>query len=253
MHMKNKIVLPLFLGLALAAGCTRTKTDTNKLSSTDQPNPTPPTATADQTAANQVAIAQKDATGQPLPTAADTAAFNATKDTSAIPPTDMANASTMAATPVPAASASPAPADIPAASPELNPTPATTASADVASATAESKPVTADRIAEWKLSADAIKTEFDRTGRIDRSKTVGAGEPTGPMDDVLVTQINGSLKADPATSSATITVAADKGVVTLKGSAQSLDQIGRAVAVALNTGGVTQAISLIKLDATTQP
>ena len=81
MHMKNKIVLPLFLGLALAAGCTRTKTDTNKLSSTDQPNPTPPTATADQTAANQVAIAQKDATGQPLPTAADTAAFNATKDT----------------------------------------------------------------------------------------------------------------------------------------------------------------------------
>jgi hypothetical protein len=39
-----------------------------------------------------------------------------------------------------------------------------------------------------------------------------------------------------------------KGVVTLSGSARSLDQIGKAIALSLDTGEVTQVISSVKLE-----
>lgn len=246
--MKNKIVLPLFLGLALAAGCSRTNTDAAKLSSTDQPSATKPTVAADPATADKTAIAQKEAADQTQVAAAQTPVAPASV------PATTADSSLMATAPTPPASITPALAPLSSSPAELNPTPVTSAPAsDMASITADTQPVIADRIAEWKLSSADIKSEFEQTGRIVRSKTVGAGEPTGPMDSVLASGVTNKLKADADTSSATITVKAEHGVITLEGSAHSLDQIGRALAVALDTGGVTQAISVIKLEPATQP
>jgi len=108
------------------------------------------------------------------------------------------------------------------------------------------------KIAQWKLSPDDIRSEQD-AGKIVRSKTVGAGEPTGPMDDVLVDQVKGKLSSDSVTGQLKFDVKADKGVVTLRGSAHTLEQVGQAIALALDTPGVTQTVSEIKLETKSQP
>ena len=68
------------------------------------------------------------------------------------------------------------------------------------------------------------------------------------VDGAVVGLINGKLQGDAATAGSKINVEADKGVVTLSGTAQSLDQISRAMALALDTDGVTKTISLIKVE-----
>lgn len=110
-----------------------------------------------------------------------------------------------------------------------------------------SQPVLA-RISEWRLKGDEIKAEFDSSGRIVRSKAPAAGEPTGPMDSVLTNQVKEKLEGDSDLSSQKISASADDGIVTLTGSASSLDQIGKAVAVSLDTPGVKQVVSTIKLE-----
>ena len=120
----------------------------------------------------------------------------------------------------------------------------------MASSASDAKSDISARITEWKLAPDDIKSEFETSGQVVRSKTSGAGDPTGPMDGILVSQINTKLKADTDTSALKLEVSATNGVVSLSGSAQSLNQIGKAVALALDTGGVTQTISTIKLEST---
>ncbi len=223
--MKKTILLPLFLGLLLA-GCT--KTESQKVSANDQSNgSTPPADTSkiDTTKTDQVAATSTTTTPATATTpATDKSTTDATKMAS--------NADTPAG-----ATTSPAPANTAAL------TPADTAATDM------KQPDITARIAEWKLKPDDIKEELQTSGRIVRSKTLGAGEPTGPMDDTLVTQINGKLHADSDTASLKIDVKAEKGVVTLDGTAQSLDQVGKAIALSLDTPGVTQAISLVKVSA----
>ena len=252
--MKKLILSPLFLGLVLA-GCSRTETDSKKLSSNDQSDANKPvyndpavTAPKDTSKPAEVAAAETPAT---IP--AKDASADATK--SAPDSSMMAADSTTAASKDPTALAPPvAPAAGPAdamtsESPQVAANPpasATLSPADMAEGGA--KPAIAERIAQWKLSSDEIKSEFDASGRVARSKTLGAGEPTGLMDDLLVTLVSGKLKDDADTSALKIAVTANKGVVTLTGSAHSLDQIGKAVALALDTNGANQAISTITLD-----
>lgn len=256
--MKKLILSPLFLGLVLA-GCSRTETDSKKLSSNDQSDANKPayndpavTAPKDSSKPSDVAAAQT-----PTPAPATVPAKDAAADATKRAP----DSSMMAADSTPAASKDPtplAPPAAPAAGPAEAmtsessqvaanpPASATLSPADMAEGGA--KPAIADRIAQWKLSPDEIKSEFDASGRVARSKTLGAGEPTGLMDDLLVTLVSGKLKDDTDTSALKIAVTANKGVVTLTGSAHSLDQIGKAVALALDTNGASQAISTITLD-----
>jgi osmotically-inducible protein OsmY len=88
-----------------------------------------------------------------------------------------------------------------------------------------------------------------------RSKEAAAGAPTGNTEDtVLKTMVEGKLKADSEVSSAAakIQVAAKSGEVTLSGSAPSADAVGRAIALALDTSGVTKVTSNLKLDSQNQ-
>ena len=280
-HMKNTIVLPsLFIGLVLA-GCTRSSTDSTKLASNDPYYGTQKTTDADKKAADKAALAlsQTDATDKtqssttvavtttPAPAAnatndaATTIASSSTAYPAGAPTTTSSTVANSGSTSTvvgitattPASSAtSMTPSSTTAGSSSSAANPSAIATMDVASTTGDTKSVT-DRITEWKLAPEDIKSELATGGQIVRSKTVGAGEPTGPMDPVLVTQINAKFAADTELSSLKLKVAADSGVVTLSGSAHSADQIGRAVAVALDTGGVKQAISQIKLDTAPQP
>jgi osmotically-inducible protein OsmY len=83
-----------------------------------------------------------------------------------------------------------------------------------------------------------------------RTKDATAGAPTGASDDEVVeTMIKGKLQADSETAKAMIEVDANQGEVTLKGSADSAKIVGRAIALALDTEGVTKVSADVKAKA----
>ncbi len=107
----------------------------------------------------------------------------------------------------------------------------------------------AARIVEWKLGPEDTKAEFERTGRIERTKPPEPGAPTGPMDGSMITNlVRSRLEGDPELAPLGLSIVVKGDVVTLSGNAHGYDQIGRAVALALDTEGVNKAISIIKLN-----
>jgi len=105
------------------------------------------------------------------------------------------------------------------------------------------------RITEWRLSGSDIQSDLDRSAPIVRTKG-SVGAPTGSMDDsVLTTMVKGKLQADSqlSTAASRINVEAHNGEVTLKGDASSADEVGRAIALALNTDGVSKVTADMKV------
>jgi osmotically-inducible protein OsmY len=106
------------------------------------------------------------------------------------------------------------------------------------------------RITEWRLSATDLQSDLDRGVTIVRTKDTAVGAPTGVSDDeVIKTMVKGKFQADSETEKAMIEVDAKNGEVTLKGSANSAATLGRAMALALDTVGVTKVSSDVKIQA----
>lgn len=104
------------------------------------------------------------------------------------------------------------------------------------------------RITEWRLSANEIQKDLDSGAVIVRTKESVVGAPTGNSDDsVIETMVKGKLQSDKDVASSSIDVDAKNGEVTLKGTADSADHVGRAIALALDTQGVTKVSSEIKV------
>jgi len=81
-----------------------------------------------------------------------------------------------------------------------------------------------------------------------RTKESSAGAPTGSTDDTVVkTMVTGKLQADSDLAKASIQAEAKNGAVTLSGSADKPEVVGRAIALALDTQGVTKVTSEIKV------
>ncbi len=114
----------------------------------------------------------------------------------------------------------------------------------------EAKDAISEKLVDWKLTPADLKADFEQGNRIVRSKTATAAAKTGEVLDNarIVTVINGKLVADSQLSAIKINVDADQGVVTLKGTVKSIDLVGRAMALALDTDGVTQVISLLTVE-----
>lgn len=108
-----------------------------------------------------------------------------------------------------------------------------------------------NKLVEWKLTPTDIKADLQKGGRIVRSRTAVAGEKLGEsMDNArIVTVINAKLVGDSDLSALKINVDADSGVVTLKGTVSSPDLIGKAMALALDTDGVREVVSLLTVEA----
>lgn len=82
-----------------------------------------------------------------------------------------------------------------------------------------------------------------------RTKDNVVGAPTGSTDDeVLKTMVKGKLQADSETAKASIDVDAHNGEIKLKGTADSANVLGRAMALALDTQGVTKVSSDVKVN-----
>mgnify|MGYP001550370438 CR=1 FL=1 len=107
-----------------------------------------------------------------------------------------------------------------------------------------------DKLVDWKLTPSDLKADLAKGGRIVRSKAVAASAHTGAAFDnaKVVTVINAKLVGDSQLSAIKINVDADQGVVTLKGTVKSVDLIGRAIALALDTDDVTQVVSLLSVE-----
>ncbi|HEY9249281.1 MAG TPA: BON domain-containing protein [Rariglobus sp.] len=118
-------------------------------------------------------------------------------------------------------------------------------------AAVDAKDAVAAKLTEWKLTPADIKADLEKSGRVVREKTLSAGEKVGgALDNArIVTVINAKYVADKDLSALKINVDAANGVVTLNGTVDNLDLVGRAVALALDTEGVSQVIGVLHVDA----
>jgi len=125
-----------------------------------------------------------------------------------------------------------------------------TAAEKTKDAAVDVKNAVSDKLTEWKLTPSDIKADLEKTGRVVRDKTVAAGEKVGGVVDNarIVTVINAKYVANSDLSALKINVDADNGVVTLNGTVKSAAFIGTAIELALDTDGVHQVVSLLKVE-----
>jgi hypothetical protein len=106
-----------------------------------------------------------------------------------------------------------------------------------------------EKLREWKLQPDDIKDDLAKTGRIIRSKTEKAGQAISDAtaDARTTAAIKGKLVANRDLSALSISVNTTAGVVTLSGTVNSPEDIGKAMLVAMETDGVTQVVSTLQV------
>ena len=104
-----------------------------------------------------------------------------------------------------------------------------------------------DKISE--ISVDDIQEELARTGTVVREKAKSAGQSiAGATANARITgAIKAKLIAEPGLSSFNINVDTTDGLVTLSGKVESLDQVARAVKLAIDTDGVHKVISTLQV------
>ena len=95
---------------------------------------------------------------------------------------------------------------------------------------------------------------MERSATIVRTKEEAAGSQANSTDEqVIKMMIQGKLQADSETAKANFEVDAKNGEVMLKGTADSAATIGRAIALALDTKGVTKVSADAKVGPATKP
>ena len=117
---------------------------------------------------------------------------------------------------------------------------------DSARSTAQSaRDALSDKLSQWHLSPDDIKEEIAKTGSVVRSRARAAGESiaTATASARVVAVIKAKYTLDKELSSRTIDVDYKEGKVTLRGTVAAPALVGKAVAEALDTEGVTQVVS----------
>ncbi|MGC4071825.1 MAG: BON domain-containing protein [Nibricoccus sp.] len=97
------------------------------------------------------------------------------------------------------------------------------------------------KIVEWHLTPAEINQELEKTGRVVRSKTASASQTLSNVRIIAV--IRGKYAIEDDLSTRTISVEADAGKVTLRGTVKSPELIAKAIAIALATEGVTSVDS----------
>lgn len=101
------------------------------------------------------------------------------------------------------------------------------------------------------LRTDQIKDELARTGKVVRRKAYDIGEDVAnaTADARIVAAIKAKYTVDANLSVWQISVSCSQGHVTLSGTVSAPDDIGRAMALALDTDGVRDVVSTIQVKA----
>ena len=99
------------------------------------------------------------------------------------------------------------------------------------------------------LRADQVKDELAKTGEVNRREARDIGEQAvdAASDARAVAEIKANYAMDSALSMWKISVSCDKGHVTLLGTVSSPDDVGKAVALALEAEGVRDVTSTIQV------
>ena len=98
-----------------------------------------------------------------------------------------------------------------------------------------------NKLVEWHLTPAEINRDLEQTGRVVRKKTAAAGQSLS--NTRLVAVIKGKYALEDELSARAISVDADAGKVTLRGTVKSPELIARAISLALETDGVTSVDS----------
>ena len=106
------------------------------------------------------------------------------------------------------------------------------------------------RVSEWRLSSDDIQADIVAHRDIVRTKDSAGMTATGTIDkSTLEAAVKGRIMADSALADLKLDVNAKRdGEIELEGKAMTAEQVGRAIALALDTDGVTKVTSKVKLD-----
>ena len=99
------------------------------------------------------------------------------------------------------------------------------------------------------LNGDQIKDELARTGQVIRRKAqdIGDAAADAASDARAITEIKARYAKDPALSVWKISVSCSQGHVKLSGTVKSPDDIGKAIALALDADGVRDVTSTIQV------
>jgi hypothetical protein len=99
------------------------------------------------------------------------------------------------------------------------------------------------------LHTDEVRDELEHTGEIIRHKAhdIGAEAVSAASDARAVTEIKAKYAMDSTLSIWKISVSCSQGHVTLSGTVSSPEDIGRAVALALDADGVRDVTSTIQV------
>lgn len=108
----------------------------------------------------------------------------------------------------------------------------------------------AAKLDKLDLHADQIKDELAKTGAVIRREAHDIGEAavSTASDARAVTEIKAKYAMDSTLSAWKISVSCDQGHVTLSGTVSSPDDIGKAVALALEADGVRDVTSKIQVE-----
>jgi hypothetical protein len=121
---------------------------------------------------------------------------------------------------------------------------------DVRNALAHTGDAIREKLDDWHLGPDDIKDELNKTGRVVREKAQAAGEAISDAatDTRITTTIKAKLVNDPGlATSRSVSVSTKDGVVTLSGTAESMEYIGKSIQTAMSVDGVRKVISTIQV------
>ena len=119
----------------------------------------------------------------------------------------------------------------------------------IESATKPARDAIQEQIAGFKLNPQEIKDELAKTGQVVRRKAQEAGKSIADAtaDARTTTAIKAKLLTDKNLSALNISVNTTDGVVTLSGSVSSMDDIGKAMILAMEADGVREVISTLQV------
>ncbi len=119
----------------------------------------------------------------------------------------------------------------------------------VESAAKSARDTIQEKMKALDLRPDQVKEDLERTGRVIRRKAREAGQAIS--DATADARITGAIKAklvgSKELSSLSISVNTTDGVVTLSGSVNSMEEISKAVLLAMDTEGVREVVSTLQV------